>query len=767
MLTGAADTQPPSVPDGLTSSTISVTGFTLGWRASTDNVKVTAYEVFKDGVSAGTTAGLTKTFGALTPATSYALTVRARDAKANWSAPSAALVVSTLHDITPPSVPDALTASGVKLRSITLTWSAAADDVKVTNYEVFRNGMSAGTTTGRSKNLTGLNPDTAYVLAVRACDAAGNWSATSEAITVKTLADLEPPSVPTGLSASAVATTKFSLKWAAAKDNLKVAAYEVFQNGVSLGTVASASKIIAGLAPATAYAMTVRAGDAAGNWSGQSAVLTVTTTADTAKPSTPGGLAVRAVSPVGFALSWNPSTDNVGVVAYEVFRDGVSMGVTATPALNLAGLVPNTIYTVRVRARDGAGNWSGQSAALKVKTLVADLVPPSAPTGLASSGRTATGFILSWTAASDDIGVTRYEVFQNGVSLGTTSLTSIAVAGLLPGSSNHMTVRAGDAAGNWSDLSAGWDVTVSDVPFITGFEPADDYHPGSLNGQNGWSVTGTANIGTSLVATGRQSVTIMPARPPSFVTRAFSTVEPGITFVDLFALPAAAPQPDMGVFLETEAAEVALTGANGRGVLQAFDGDGAGGGRWLSTGTGPALDAAGRADTWTRLTIRSDYAVRKWDLYFNGQLIAANLGFVSDPPVALRALSLAGHTTATTGFDELFVAFDNPLFIDADKDGIEDAWESAHGLNPAVNDRDVDPDGSGLSAIQHYLRTSNPSNPDADNDGLADAWELRYFGSLRHGPGADPGEVGRTLLQSLQQNLNPWPQAVLPAGLRA
>lgn len=58
-------------------------------------------------------------------------------------------------------------------------------------------------------------------------------------------------------------------------------------------------------------------------------------------------------------------------------------------------------------------------------------------------------------------------------------------------------------------------------------------------------------------------------------------------------------------------------------------------------------------------------------------------------------------------------------------------------------------------------------NPDNDADGLPDAWELKYLGSVAYGASADPGSVGRTLLQSYQQSLNPWPASDVSTGLQA
>jgi len=92
-----------------------------------------------------------------------------------------------------------------------------------------------------------------------------------------TVPDAQAPSVPAGLSSATVTTNSFTLRWNASTDNVAVTGYEVFRGGTSIGTATGTSFNVTGLAPATAYAMRVRARDAAGNWSAQSAVLNVTT----------------------------------------------------------------------------------------------------------------------------------------------------------------------------------------------------------------------------------------------------------------------------------------------------------------------------------------------------------------------------------------------------------------------------------------------------------------------------------------------------------
>jgi glucuronoarabinoxylan endo-1,4-beta-xylanase len=97
-----------------------------------------------------------------------------------------------------------------------------------------------------------------------------------------TLPDTQAPSVPSGLASASVTTSSFTLRWNASTDNTGVTGYEVFRGGTSIGTTTTATSFnVTGLAPATAYAMRVRARDAAGNWSAQSTALTVTTAGNT------------------------------------------------------------------------------------------------------------------------------------------------------------------------------------------------------------------------------------------------------------------------------------------------------------------------------------------------------------------------------------------------------------------------------------------------------------------------------------------------------
>jgi chitodextrinase len=184
--------------------------------------------------------------------------------------------------------------------------------------------------------------------------------------------------------------------------------------------------------------------------------------ADTQAPTAPTNLASSSITQTSFTLSWTASTDNVGVTGYEVFAGGVSKGTTTSTSMSVTGLTCNNAYSMTVKARDAAGNWSTASSALSVTTSAcSDTQVPTAPTKLASSNIGQTSFTLSWTASTDNVGVTGYEVFAGSISKGTTTSTSMSITGLTCGTANSMTVKARDAAGNWSAASSALSVTTS------------------------------------------------------------------------------------------------------------------------------------------------------------------------------------------------------------------------------------------------------------------------------------------------------------------
>src|SRR5216684_692525 len=190
-----------------------------------------------------------------------------------------------------------------------------------------------------------------------------------------------------------------------------------------------------------------------------------TPSADTTPPSMPTGLTVTAAGSTGANLSWNASTDNVGVTGYIVSRDGIEAGTTATTTYAETGLSPGVTYSYSVAARDAAGNLSPNSASVSVTTAsVADTTPPTAPAGLTAAAAGSTGVNLSWSASTDNVGVTGYIVRRNGVQVATPATTSFADTGLSAATTYSYTVAARDAAGNISPDSTSVSVTTPPPP---------------------------------------------------------------------------------------------------------------------------------------------------------------------------------------------------------------------------------------------------------------------------------------------------------------
>ncbi len=124
------------------------------------------------------------------PAGEYSLTAVATDnAKATGRSAPVVISVETRADTTPPSVPTGLASNGQTASSITLTWNASSDEAGgsgVAGYDVFRDGVRIASPASTGHTDSGLSADTAYSYAVRARDHAGNTSALSAAISVRT-----------------------------------------------------------------------------------------------------------------------------------------------------------------------------------------------------------------------------------------------------------------------------------------------------------------------------------------------------------------------------------------------------------------------------------------------------------------------------------------------------------------------------------------------------------------------------------------------------
>lgn len=420
----SSDLLAPSVPVGLAAE-VSDSSFVLSWDPSTDNVAVTGYEVFKDGVSAGKTIETSMLITGLSCSEANSMTVKARDAVINWSDASTPLVVIspycygsdtiiTFDDR--PVIENGLSGNYAGINwgqsgwatynettinpaSIVLKMdineiSQQVDTIFVLSEKVLKslNMAVVGDPIVKEISLISTgNPDCIWSdMSSTWTEYKTNWTNTADTILIKIICDAgasslildnlvfgdaEPPTIPEGLASSEIKYTSVTLSWTASADNTVVAGYEVFKDEVSVGKTSGTSMIIQGLVCNTEYLFTVKAKDMVGNWSDSSDPLGITTLeCDVNAPEIPAGLIARNLTSSSFVLAWNPSADNDGIAGYDVFNYGVKFGNTTTDTLmNISGLAQNTSYSMTVKAKDPSGNVSVASIALLVTTVQCEL----------------------------------------------------------------------------------------------------------------------------------------------------------------------------------------------------------------------------------------------------------------------------------------------------------------------------------------------------------------------------------------------------------
>ena len=456
----AVDGQKPTAPGAPTAANITQTTIDLSWAASSDNVGVTGYDVLSGGDVVASSEGASTTVTGLTANTEYTFTVVAKDAAGNVSDASPAVTAKTLAspDTQKPTAPGNLRSTGASENSVGLAWDASEDNVGVTGY-VVTYGSETVEVEGTSTTVTGLAENTEYTFTVVAKDAAGNTSDAGGPLTVRTAQgpDRVAPSAPANLEVTGKTQSSISLSWLASTDNVGVTGYDVVSGGTVVKSVTGTEATVDGLEPDTAYTYTVVAKDAAGNTSAPSAAVTGRTdkAPDTQKPTAPGNLRATDATENSIALAWNEASDNVGVTEYEVFQGSTSLGTVSGTTKLVTGLDADTEYTFTVVARDAAGNTSAASAPLTARTDKApDTQKPTAPGNPRSTGTSQTSITLAWDAATDNVGVTAYEVRNGATVVATVTGTSATVANLTPDTEYTYTVVAKDAAGNTSDPSA-------------------------------------------------------------------------------------------------------------------------------------------------------------------------------------------------------------------------------------------------------------------------------------------------------------------------
>src|SRR5947208_877986 len=311
----------------------------------------------------------------------------------------------------------------------------------VSQVQFFRDGNFIGSDSAApysvSWNTTSTN-NGSHTLTAVATDILGvRWNSDPVTVTVSNgpPPDTTPPSVPTGLRATAVSSSQINLSWAASSDNVGVSGYRVFRDGAQIATTSATSFTNQGLSPSTTYTYAVAAFDAAGNLSAQSSPASATTLAppDTTPPSVPTGLTASAVSSSQINLSWTASSDNVGVSGYRVYRNGTQIATTSATSFANTGLSPSTTYSYTVAAYDAAGNHSAQSSSASATTPAPpDTTPPAVPTSLAAGAAAPTHITPSSSASADSVAVSGSRVSRSATQIAAAGTTPLTVTGLRP-----------------------------------------------------------------------------------------------------------------------------------------------------------------------------------------------------------------------------------------------------------------------------------------------------------------------------------------------
>lgn len=193
--------------------------------------------------------------------------------------------IYTSNDTEAPTVPANIILNGITTTSIDASWTAADDNVAVTKYEIFVDGVLNGDSANTSYSITNLNSNTAYSITVLAKDIANNESAQSTAVNATTLIDSTPPSVPSNITITNQTGTAFRVNWSASTDDSGVTAYDIFVDGTLNGTTANTNYDVMNLSISTTYSINVLAKDSANNMSAQSAAVNGTTSDGTSDVS--------------------------------------------------------------------------------------------------------------------------------------------------------------------------------------------------------------------------------------------------------------------------------------------------------------------------------------------------------------------------------------------------------------------------------------------------------------------------------------------------
>ncbi|MFH1231641.1 MAG: fibronectin type III domain-containing protein, partial [Planctomycetota bacterium] len=260
-------------------------------------------------------------------------------------------------------------------------------------------------------------------------------------------------------------------------------------------------------------------------------------------PSVPTGLNASAVSSSQINLTWNASTDNVGVTGYKVYRNGSYVGPSSTTSYNDTGLAPSITYTYTVAAYDAAGNNSAQSSQASATTQGGGIVQPTvttqAATDLTTTSATGNGNITdlggaaNCTARGFKYGLTQTDTWtaSDSGSYGTGAYTK-GITGLSTGTTYYIRAFATNSAG--TGYGSYVSTTSVVIPTVT-TQPATDLTTTSATGNGNITATGGANCTArgfkyGLTQTDTWTVSDSGSYGTGAYTKSITGLSPGTTY---------------------------------------------------------------------------------------------------------------------------------------------------------------------------------------------------------------------------------------------
>ncbi len=379
------DSTPPTAPTNLKST--EVTGWTvsLSWDASTDDGEVDSYNIYCNGEKVGNAKSTTYVCSVPKLNTTYTFTVQAVDKGGNNSINSNSINVTTNDDDYGNSSNSATTIQVGYEKIGKINYSEDYD------YFVFVAPISASYTIiskGTQYYIYGYLYNSDNKLIKQASNNGNNFGMRQNLIAGKTyyiavksysirnysiivsVQENEVPTAPTNLNIENKSMTTITLSWTSSVDNIAIAGYEIYRDGVKIGETKydTTTYTDVSLNSNATYKYVIKAKDQAGNLSDASNEISVTADEDSTPPSVPANLKSTKVTGWTVSLSWNASTDNAEIDGYDIYCNGEKVGSTKGTTYICSGLKPNTNDTFVVRAKDKGGNYSEYSNSININT---------------------------------------------------------------------------------------------------------------------------------------------------------------------------------------------------------------------------------------------------------------------------------------------------------------------------------------------------------------------------------------------------------------